>query len=458
MRIGFFGEKRRIYFIGIGGVSMSALAKMLLSSGYRVSGYDAFYGRQVQILKSMGVSIAVGEEEDFDNLSRAEVVVYTDAISQEDRRLCFAQNQAKLVMSRGKLLAILCEQFSKVISIAGSHGKTTCTAMCAHVFSEMNVPFAAHIGGEDLTFDNFLMTGKDFFVTEACEYKKNLSYITADSAILLNVDNDHLDCYQGEDDLKEHFFSYLNRAKLAFICADDKKCKEYICAGQKNDLITFGVEDIILDYTAMEVKSSENGCSFSVYEYGKRLCRVQLSVLGKHNVLNALAVFAVLRSYGFDEKEISKGLKSFQGVKRRFEKLGRLYGAIVIADYAHHPREIEATIAVAKESMQKRGGKLHVIFQPHTYSRTKLLFEEFVSVLTPIANLVVYATFGAREKYDEEGSAKKLAEAIGRTVYVDNAFSLEVYLRNTIKAEDTVLFLGAGDVYTVAGYLIKNQK
>lgn len=454
MRIKIFGEKRNIYFVGIGGISMSALAKMLKTWGYAVCGYDAAQGRQVRALTDCGISVEIGGE-CSEMLMRAEIVVYTDAVPQNDVRLTYARNAGKMVLSRADLLSVLCGQFSRVIAVAGSHGKTTCTAMCAHILKETGVPFAAHIGGEDFSLDNFTMTGTEFLVTEACEYKKNLSKIHADSAILLNVDKDHLECYSGVEELKQHFFDYVKAAKTSFLCADDVNCRKFIEKNLLQNAILFGCDDINNDYNATEIKRTVDGYKFCVTEYGKRLCHAQIHVAGRHNVYNALAAFACLRSYGFDERQIVEGLRRFKGIRRRFERLGEAYGAMVIADYAHHPREIAATLCAAEEFFftKKDKGKLFVVFQPHTYSRTKMLMEEFVEVLQGVENLVVYRTFAARESYDEEGSAKALSDRLGNAIYADNVHTLETYLKTSVKETDVVLFLGAGDVYTVAQYL-----
>jgi UDP-N-acetylmuramate--alanine ligase len=186
---------------------------------------------------------------------------------------------------------------------------------------------------------------------------------------------------------------------------------------------------------------------FTIQEYGKDLCKVQLNVRGICNVYNALAAFAVMRSYGFSGDEIVRGLESFSFVKRRFEELGEYRGVSFVCDYAHHPREIMSTISTARGIC---AGKLYVVFQPHTYSRTKLLMQEFVEVLREIEELIVYKTYAAREYYDEEGSARTLAENVGGCLYLENMRELKSWIKRTVKAGDMILFLGAGDVYYVA--------
>ncbi|MBQ8685215.1 MAG: UDP-N-acetylmuramate--L-alanine ligase [Clostridia bacterium] len=435
----------RIYFIGIGGISMSALAKFLSTCGYTVSGSDGSRGEETENLAFYGVKVYIGVDGSRSALAEADLVVYTDAIAETHDELSFARKSGKRVLARGDLLQLVCENFPHSIAIAGSHGKTTCTSMCTHILKSVRVPFTAHIGGEDSVFGNFYSTGDEYFVTEACEYKQNILKLKAEAAVLLNIDRDHMECYQTEEALKDCFRTYCENAKTAFVCADDKKCQTL------GDFATFGIENTLADYRATDLRAIDERYSFTVEEYGKALCRVRLKAIGKCNVYNALAAFAVTRSFGFDEKEIKRGVESFVAVKRRFEKIGTFHGASFVCDYAHHPREIAATIATA-EGICK--GRLYVVFQPHTYSRTKLLLEEFVRVLRPVKNLMIYKTYPARERYDEEGSAERLAMQVG-CLYSENAYVLKTWLKKTVNEKDMVLFLGAGDIYYAAQYLIK---
>ncbi len=425
---------------------MSSLAKFLCVQGYEVSGSDSAKGEETDALAFYGVKVAIGEDENRESLLSADAVVYTDAISPDNAELKKARELGKEIYSRGQLLGLLCENFSTVIAVAGSHGKTTCTSMCAHVLKGLSLPFTAHIGGADATFGNFYFSGREYFVTEACEYKKNLLKVRSDVALLLNIDEDHMECYDGERDLIDSFYRYCANAKTAFVCADDIRC-----AGL-GDFPTFGIKSMLADYRAVDLRANEEKYSFTVEEYGKPLCRVRLNAVGRCNVYNALAAFAAVRSLGFDGKEIAKGLESFTAVRRRFEKLGSYRGASFIADYAHHPREIRSTLATAEGICR---GSLYVVFQPHTYSRTRLLMQEFVSTLRPIKNLMIYKTYPARERYDEEGSAARLAQAVGNCLYAENVYALKTWIKKTVKEGDIVLFLGAGDVYYAAQYLLR---
>ncbi len=424
---------------------MSALAKFLSVQGYEVSGSDNVKSEQTDGLAFYGIKVFVGVEENRENLLGADVVVYTDAIPSDHAELQTAKRLKKPIYGRAELLGILCENFSKVVAVAGSHGKTTCTAMCSHICKYVYAPFTAHIGGEDSSLGNFYSTGREIFVTEACEYKKNLLKIKADVAILLNIDKDHMECYDGEADLLRCFYEYCAQAKTAFVCADDLSCTAL------GEFPAFGIESMLADYRAVEIRANEEKYSFTVEEYGKKLCRVKLNAVGRCNIYNGLAAFAAMRSLGFHEQEITKGLENFTAVKRRFERIGSFRGASFICDYAHHPREILSTLATANGL---RRGKLYVVFQPHTYSRTKLLMKEFVAVLRGIENLMIFKTYPARERYDEEGSAKRLAEVVG-SLYAENVYVLKTWLKKTVKEGDVVLFLGAGDIYYAAQFLLR---
>jgi UDP-N-acetylmuramate--alanine ligase len=266
---------------------------------------------------------------------------------------------------------------------------------------------------------------------------------------VLNIDRDHMECYQSEEELKACFKKFCEQSKTAIVCADDFNCAEL------GGSVTFGITNPLSDYKAVDLRAIGERYSFVVEEYGKPLCRIRLKAIGRCNIYNALAAFALARSYGFHEREIKKGIENFQSVKRRFELLGDFHGASVICDYAHHPREIVSTVATAQGICSQ---SLYVVFQPHTYSRTKLLMQEFVETLRKIKNLMIYKTFPAREKYDFEGSGERLAQAVENCLYADNIYALKTWLKTTVKEGDTVLFLGAGDIYYVAQYLLKELK
>jgi UDP-N-acetylmuramate--alanine ligase len=258
-----------------------------------------------------------------------------------------------------------------------------------------------------------------------------------------------MDCYESVSELQSVFKRFCQNAERAFVCADEENCKDF------GEYTTFGIDNQFSDYQAVNLKEIGERYQFTIQEYGKDLCRVRLKVRGRCNVYNALAAFAVMRSYGFDEKEIVKGLESFTAVKRRFEEIGEYHGANLICDYAHHPKEISSTYQTAKSICK---GELYVVFQPHTYSRTKLLMPEFVEILRKIENLIIYKTYPAREYYDVSGDAKTLSENVGGCLYLENYRELKSWVKKTVKLGDTLLFLGAGDIYFIAERMITKMR
>ena len=381
---------------------MSALAKILHESGKKVAGCDRAEGEYTQMLREIGVEVAIGDGEP-DGFS---AVIYTDALSDNDRTLIKARRLGIPLISRGKLLSELTKTFKNTIAVAGCHGKTTCTAMIAHIFDAARLSFSSHIGGYDGVFSNGYLGGYDYFITEACEYKRNFLYLKPSVAVVLNTDADHLDCYGTAERLKEAYKTFaVGAGEVVALYGDMDDC----------DCITFGFDDRAA-YYAKRIRSSSGRFYFDLYEYGNNLGTVKLSVYGKHNVLNALAAAAVARRYGVDFEDIAKGLGAFRGVRRRFENIGEYNGATCIADYAHHPNEIKAAIKAARLITEE---SLYVVFQPHTYSRTKNFFKKFVLTLSPLKKLLVYKTYAAREYYDNAGSALTLAGSIKKSVYGD---------------------------------------
>lgn len=427
------------YFVGCGGVSMSGLANYLLTLGKTVGGSDVYPNDYTKKLIERGAQITFCG--DVENIKDYDLVIYTDAVQDNDIYIAESKRLNKPLISRGVFLSEVSKNFKSVIAVAGCHGKTTCTAMLTHIFHSAKKSFTAHIGGNDLIFSNFYQCGNDYFITEACEYKKNFLTLTPNVAIVLNSDVDHLECYDGELDLLNSYIKFLDNANVRIGLFKDLKVE---------NLISFGFDDSS-DYYAKNIVENEGTISFSVYERNVKLGSIKLNIYGKHNVLNALAATTVARSLGFDFDSIKNGLQSFCGVERRFEKIGSVNGGICIADYAHHPNELRAVIRTIKKNVD---GKLYVVFQPHTYSRTKSLFKEFVKVLSPLNNLLIYKTFAAREYFDDAGSGLTLSQSLKKSCYGDSVKDIISFLKN-VTCEDKIIFLGAGDIYSIAKNVIK---
>lgn len=429
-------ECKSFFFVGIGGVSMSALAKMLVETGKKVAGYDRVEGYAVRALKKIGIEVTDDLNVRIDDF---ECIVYTDAVLIGNKILRSAERLNKTIISRGELLAEISKCFPNVISVAGCHGKTTCTAMIAHIFLAAKMNFCVHMGGFDNRFGNFFQCGNDYFITEACEFKRNFLLLEPTVAVVLNRDIDHLDCYDGVEDLKKSYCEFVRRSPISV----------GLYADGVNASLSFGLDDRA-DYYAKKLRQENGKYSFIAYEFGCMLGTVRLETEGKHNVLNALAAIAVARNYGIDFGAIQRGLSDFNGIKRRFERIGKIGNAVCVADYAHHPNEIKASLKTARLVTQ---GDLYVVFQPHTYSRTKLMFKQFVNVLSSVKKLMIYKTYAAREYYDDAGSALTLSNKLKRSQYADCVDDIVDFTKNC-KDGDVVLVLGAGDIYDVVKSLV----
>ncbi len=415
---------------------MSALAKYLLSFGFQVSGSDLRASVYTRELEELGATIVIGHHPEM--LENVQMAVYSDAVRKDDPELKRAEELGLYILNRSGLLKSVAENFREVVGVGGCHGKTTVTCMLAHIYAAANEDFTAHIGGEDKTFSNCVIRGSKLFLTEVCEYKKNLLDIKCNAAVCLSADADHLDCYSSREELADCYYTYLKTADKAIINADDK----ILSAFADLNAVTFGLNKGL--YTADNMKSEKGAYSFDFVKGGEKLCRIKLKVAGRHNAVNALAAAAVATETGIDIKYIKRGLKNFKGVRRRFEKVGKLNGADVIIDYAHHPREIEAALSTAREVY---GDKFRAVFQPHTYSRTIFLKDEFIRVLSEIENPILYKTFPAREEFQPGGSALDLYKDTGeRGKYFEDFDELIKYLKNGAESVEALLILGAGDL------------
>ena len=418
---------------------MSGLAKFLLNKGKTVSGSDISHSVYTKELEEVGVKISYGGSRE--SVVDYDVIVYTDAIKDNDIQLVEAKNLNKVILSRGALLTEVSRDYERVIAVSGCHGKTTVTSMLAHIFYFADLGFGVHIGGRDKKFSNSYYCGNSYFLTEACEYKKNFLLLRPSIAVVLNSDADHLECYGSVENLMIAYQRFAKSAEWAITLYGDLGVYG----------ATFGYDESA-DYYAKNIKEHGGTYCFSAYEGGSLLGEVKLNVYGKHNVLNALAAIAVGRAENIPFEKIRQGLENFSGVERRFEKLGKINGAEVIADYAHHPNEIRATLRAAKKIT---AGRLFVVFQPHTYSRTKNLFKDFVRVLSHLNNLLIYRTFAAREYFDDAGSALTLSQHIKKSCYGDDVKDICDFLSKAQEG-DVILFLGAGDIYDIAKTIVEN--
>ncbi len=438
----------KIHFIGVGGISVSALAKFCIFCGKKVSGSDNSCSNEIKSLQNLGLTFYLGHRKE--NLKAVDLVVYTSAVKENNPELVEARKMQIPILKRSELLGQISSLYSKSIAVCGSHGKTTATAMLSDVFILAGKSPTVFLGGNHSCFSNFRMGEGDTVILEACEYKKNFLDVYHTLSLVLNIDNDHADSYRDIDEQTDAFNKFLG-STLGVINADDVYARKLF----NNSTVTFGIKNPAT-FTAKRIKYNGEGYSFTFYAYGKKMGRVALKIAGKHNVYNALGCLSVANLFGIDFKTSKSALENYKGVKRRNEVLGKIDGVTAVADYAHHPQELRSSLLVNED---EKSNAL-VVFQPHTYSRTQSLMDDFINALSPQNNLIIYKTYPAREGFLVEGDGKTLWENIKRknplALYSDSAESLYQQIKQVILREkiDKILFLGAGDIYDIACKLV----
>ena len=437
-----------IFFIGIGGISMSALAQISLSLGYTVGGSDRCENAQTAHLREMGIPVFASH--DAANIARYDAVIYTVAIGADNPEYLAAQAAGKPLLSRADYLGYLMVSYRHRIGVAGMHGKSTCTAMCAQIF--LGATDATVLCGAELP----LLAGstccigrqQEHFVFEACEYMDSFLDFNPTLAVVLNVGMDHPDYFQSLEQIRASFLNYARRTGeggTALYNADDAQSvlamREF-----EGRHVTFGIEQTA-DYTACNISHAGGITEFDFYHHRVCLCRIKLRVFGMHNVYNALAAAAAAHLCGISAQLIAQSLEAFVGAKRRMERKGILNGAVVYDDYGHHPVEISATLSGAKEMGYSR---ILCAYQPHTYSRTAKLFESFVNAFD-FADRVYFADiYAAREQNIFGVSSEALAERIGHTAEYCGSFArVAEALSRDAREGDLVIVMGAGDIYKV---------
>ncbi len=450
-------SKGHVHFIGIGGVSMSGLAEILIDRGFKVSGSDRQESPLTKRLRALGADIYIGQC--AENIHNPDAVVYSAAIKPDNPEFVAAKESGALVFDRATLVGAIMKLYPYPIAIAGTHGKTTSTSMMSHIALAANLDPTISIGGELPAIGGNIRVGKgQHFICEACEYHQSFLRFFPLVSIILNIEEDHLDYFRDLTHIQETFLSLADLTPpegAVIVNLDDYNTQTalYDADGQVRTnarIITCGHKNA--DYTLEEMHLNENGCwSFVVSEFGNRLGEFTLSVPGTHNVSNALCVIAAARFLDIPFESIQKGLFEFTGVGRRFEKKGEKNGVTVIDDYAHHPTEIAATLKVAKETCC---GRVWCVFQPHTYTRTKTLFNEFVSTFNNISPLIL-DIYAAREKDTGLVSSHDLVRSIPGSMYFPSFEDCADYIQENAKKGDILLTMGAGDVYRVGDIFLE---
>lgn len=439
-----------VHFIGIGGISMSALAHILLSKGIKVSGSDWTESEITNILKNDGAEIAIGPNS-AENITNPDLVVYTAAVADDNPELCEARNKGIETLERADFLGELMLDFNMPVSISGTHGKTTTTSMLSCVLLEADEDPTILVGGVLNTIGGNYHIGKDkYLVFEGCEYVDSFLKFNPYAALILNIEEDHLDYFSGIEQIKKSFNRFMCKIPekgYVVVNADDENVMDSL-ENVKCEIIKYGANG---DYSYKNVSFDEKGCGiFDIYKNGEKLATLHLSVGGKHNVSNATAVFASAHKMGVNVESIVKGIESFGGTKRRFEYKGTINGAKVYDDYAHHPTEISATYDTASKMMHN---EIWVVFQPHTYSRTNALLDDFVSALSKYDNVIVTDIYAAREKNTIGITSQAITDKMKNARYISDFAEISEHLKANVKPNDIILTMGAGTITDLSKFL-----
>lgn len=451
----------KIHFIGIGGISMSALAEICINKGYQVSGSDMNESYLLDKLRNQGAKIFIGHSKEHIS-DDVDMVIYTAAVHEDNPEMIATKEKNKLTMNRAAFLGQIMREYKNSIAVSGTHGKTSTTSMLSTIFEYADLDPTILVGGNlSVIGGNVKIGNSDHFITEACEYVDSFLNFNPKISIVLNIEEDHLDYFSGIDEIKASFNKFgklLPKNGYFIINGDDENTKD-ILYDVKATIVKYGTNPSN-DAVISNIEFDENGYGmFNLSFNGKDLGRFELSVPGIHNIYNASA--AILASYvsDIDLEVIRKNIKSYNGVGRRFEVKGSYNGALVVDDYAHHPTELKATLSAAKKLKKST---LWCIFQPHTYTRTKTLFDEFTTCFSSADELILMDIYAAREKDTGLVSSDELGDSIRKTglscINLHSHDEVADYLASKVKPKDLILTVGAGDVVKVGEILLNKAK
>lgn len=443
---------RRIHFIGIGGSGMCPLAEILHDWGYLLSGSDNNPGDNIDKLRSFGIPIAMGQRKE--NIGDAEMVIYTAALLPDNPELCAARELGVPTFERSKLFGAISRMYTNCVGVCGTHGKTTVTSMLTQILVMADKDPTAVIGGKLPLIDSHGRVGhSDTMVCEACEFVDTFLDLSPDVAVILNVDEDHLDYFKNLDNIIKSFNKFASMSSKALIYnGDDANTVKAVENTESKTHITFGRRDSN-DYWAENVSYNRGAFpEFDIICKGEKLGRVRLNIPGEHNIVNTLAAVAAAMYCGASAEECIKGAEAFSGAGRRFEILGEFDGITIADDYAHHPKELEVTL----NAVMKMGyNKVWAVFQPFTYSRTKILFDDFVRVLQIPDRCVMTEIMGSRERNTYGIYTKDLAEKIPDSVWFNTFEEVTDYVVSHARKGDLIITLGCGDIYKAARMMAK---
>lgn len=446
-------QYKHIHMIGIGGISMSGIAEILHNWGLFITGSDCTKSKITDKLSSHGIFVSIGHNTNL--VEKADFVIYSAAVKQDDPELVAARKHNIPIVERADFVGFLTRIYPNTIGIAGTHGKTTTSSMVAMCFLEANLDPTIQIGAILKQINgNYRVGDSNYFILESCEYVESFLKFNPKSTIVLNVDNDHLDYFKNLDNIKNAFAKYvalLPKDGFLVMNADDKN-SSHLRENTYAKVITYSLENRKANFVGRNITFDNQGfAKFDVYRNDQYYCEMKLSVPGIHNVSNALACIALCTMYGIDKYTIKSALAKFTGAHRRFELVGSYNNIYIYDDYAHHPTEIMATVKAMKEKKYRQSW---VVFQPHTYSRTKVHLEEFAKALLDFDNIIITDIYAAREQNTFNITSKDLVEKIKslgkQSIYIQDFNDIAKYIKERACPNDLILTMGAGTVNEVA--------
>ena len=445
---------KRAHLVGIGGVSMCPLAEVLRGMGLHVQGSDMTESDTVRHLRSLGIPVAIGHN--AENLGDCDLVVRTAAVHDSNPEIAGAVARGIPVYERAQAWGAIMQRYPNALCVSGTHGKTTTTSMCTHIFMAAEADPTVMIGGTlPLLHAGYRVGQGDTIILESCEYCNSFLSFFPTVAVILNVEEDHLDFFKDLHDIQQSFRQFAElvpEAGSVIVNADNASAMEAV-AGIAHPVFTFGL-DHPADCTAANLQEVDGRPVFDVMVRGEKYAHVELHVYGHHNVLNALAAASAAYVLGLPGHAVEEGLASFTGAGRRFEHKGTYHGAEVYDDYAHHPDELHALFTTAREMGYQR---LVVAFQPHTYSRTAKLFDRFVEELKIPDVAILAEIFAAREQNTLGISSADLCRNIPGAVYCSTLDKVAEALRQAARPGDLILTVGAGDIYRAGEKLLEKD-
>lgn len=447
----YIAPGRRAHLAGIGGVSMSPLAEVLHKMGMVITGSDMHESATVDHLRSLGIPVSIGHR--AENVGDAELVIRTAAIHDENPEIAAARARGIPVFERAQAWGSIMRGYKNALCISGTHGKTTTTSMCTHIIMAAQLDPTVMIGGTlPLLGSGYRVGHGDTIILESCEYCNSFLSFFPTVAVILNIEADHLDFFKDLEDVEHSFRAFADRVPengLIVANADDANTMHTL-EGETRPVLTFGLEQGEVHAANL---AWHNGLpSFDVIYRGEVFTHVELRVPGEHNVKNALAAAAASIALAVSPQAVSEGLNAFRGAGRRFEYKGTFHGAEIYDDYAHHPGELQALLSAARALGYER---IICAFQPHTYTRTHALFDDFVEVLKEPDLTILAEIFAAREVNELGISSKDLAQRIPGSEYYSTLPEVTQRLRELARPGDLILTVGAGDIYTVGEALAK---